>query len=133
MAKKNEPTIKVAYVPALECRPVIQDVPESEVAVWMEGLLSSKELIIRYTVLGGIMMVCKKHDDNDRYNWIGSCIYLHNRDECIGGDVFLCRVDFHKQPDGKTKFLDLRPYDIRRINDAADRIFQNHKRLEIEL
>ncbi len=132
MANETE-KITLAYCPAGECRPVFQEVPLDAVDAWIEGILTTDALIVRPTVLSGIMMVCRKNDFDEPYNWVGSCIYLHNRDECIGGDVFLCRVDFHRQPDGKVKIRGLTKYDAMRINNAADRIFKTHKRLEIEV
>ena len=131
--KKNEPKITIAYSPTGECYPILQDVPESAVDAWIEGILGTTELIVRPTVLSGIMMVCRKHDDDEHFNWVASYTYLHNRDEVIGGDVFFCRVDFHRQPDGKVKILGLRDYDIKRLNWVAEKIFKHHKRLEIQM
>lgn len=132
MAKKTE-KITLAYCPEGECAPIFQAVPVRAVDAWVEGILGTDELIVRPTVFSGIQMICKKHDNDEHYNWVASCIYLHNRDDCIGGDAFLCRVDYHKQPDGKIRILGLTEHDKTRINSASDRIFKNHKRLEIEL
>ena len=132
MAKKIE-KIVLAYCPEGNCAPIYQAIPVTAVDAWVEGILGSNELIVRPTVFGGIMMICKKHDDDESYNWVGSCVYLHNRDDCIGGDVFFCRVDYHKQPDGKIRILGLTDNDKMRLDAATEKIFKDRKRLEIQI
>ena len=132
MAKKNENEITLAYCPVGECLPIAQEVPETAVKAWIEGILGTNELTIKPTVLSDVYMICKKNDDDERFNWIGSNIYLFNKEECIGGDVFLCRIEMHGGLDGKVRILGLTAFDIERISNGSQQIFKNHKRLDVE-